>query len=153
METSGCFLCHRPATLTCPSDDLKFCGPEHQVLCLLLLLLSFCLFVFWPQVLQIRTSDIVYVDLFAMHVWYFRVCSLCGPSTRSEPEFEQMSNCHLRRRRSPPSHFEGKRFTTHLIFLQSFCGAIFLSYILAWVSELMIGAKVHWHPCHHHHQH
>ena len=183
METSGCFLCHRPATLTCSSSDLKFCGPEHQVLCffaiiaffsiclsydlkfcgperqelcLMLLLLSFCLFVFWPQVLrtrtsdivfvaiiafffylfvfwpqvlQIRTSDIVYVDLFAMHVWYFRVCSLCGPSTRSEPEFEQMSNCHLRRRRSPPSHFEGKRFTTHLIFLQSFCGAI--------------GAKVH----------
>ena len=163
METSGCFLCHRPATLTCPSSDLKFCGPEHQVscffaiiaffsiclssdlkfcgpehqeLCLMLLLLSFCLFVFWPQVLQIRTSDIVYVDLFAMHVWYFRVCSLCGPSTRSEPEFEQMSNCHLRRRRSPPSHFEGKRFTTHLIFLQSFCGAI--------------GVKVHWH---HHHCH
>ena len=41
METSGCFLCHRPATLTCPSSDLKFCGPEHQVLCFLLLLLSF----------------------------------------------------------------------------------------------------------------
>ena len=136
METSVCFLCHRPATLTCPSSDLKFCGPEHQVLCLLLLLLSFCLFVFWPQILRTRTSDIVYVDLFAMHVWYFRVFSLCGPSTRSEPEFEQMSNCHLWRRRSPPSHFEGKRFTTHLISLQSFCGAI--------------GGKVHWHHYHCH---
>ena len=92
METSGCFLCHRPAILTCPSSDLKFCGPEHQELCLMLLLLSFCLFVFWPQVLQIRTSDIVYVDLFAMHVWNFRVCSLCGPLTRSELS---LSKCQI----------------------------------------------------------
>ena len=30
-EAAGCFLCHRPSTLTCPSSHLTFCGPDHQV--------------------------------------------------------------------------------------------------------------------------